>query len=111
MQDNSPIPSAFDVGVGVKHDGELLREPVRVERNAQYDAAAKRQGRENDPSLFSKAEPVCVSAEEQEHPITKKYEDHVGDGRDAQAEPALHRKADESSKDAPAFFTAQRVEK
>lgn len=101
---------SVNVGVRIKHNGELTREPVCTENKDPHDVGGERQGGEQRLQLFAKAEPAIAGAEDQQRAVTEKQKAQIEQARDAQAEHALHREADEGGKGTPAAPPAQRIE-
>ena len=109
-QYNGSIAVSVNVGVRIKHNGELTRKPVCTENKDPHDVGGERQGGEQRLQLFAKAEPAIAGAEDQQRAVTEKQKAQIEQARDAQAEHALHREADEGGEDTPAAPPAQRIE-
>ena len=109
-QYNGLIAVSVNVGVRIKHNGELTREPVCTENKDPHDVSGERQGGEQRLQLFAKAEPAIAGAEDQQRAVTEKQKAQIEQARDAQAEHALHREADKGGEDTPAAPPAQRIE-
>ena len=82
-QYNGLIAVSVNVGVRIKHNGELTREPVCTENKDPHDVGGERQGGEQRLQLFAKAEPAIAGAEDQQRAVTEKQKAQIEQARDA----------------------------
>ena len=71
-QYNGSIAVSVNVGVRIKHNGELTRKPACTENENRRRAGGERQGGEQRLQLFAKAEPAIAGAEDQQRAVTEK---------------------------------------
>ena len=109
-QYNGLIAVSVNVGVRIKHNGELTRKPACTENENRRCAGSEQESGEQRFPLCAKTKPTAVGAEDQQRAVTEKQKAQIEQARDAQAEHALHREADKGGEDTPAAPPAQRIE-
>ena len=109
-QHGDPIPTAFNLSIGIKHESELPRKPERTERETCHNTGGERQDTEQHFQLPSKTKPAAAGAEDQQCAVAEERKAQIGQARDGCAESELHRKADKGGENAPAAPPAQRIE-